>query len=85
MAITLTEIGGNNSQFKVDGIPDFITEKTAKDLVNLLNKMGGGSVGSTSTNRVKNAGGGKGSFDDIKRTANDFANNLRKENKERKG
>ena len=80
MAITLTEIGGNNSQFKVDGIPDFITEKTAKDLVNLLNKMSGGSAGSTTTSRVKNAGSGKGSFEDVKRTANDFANNLRKEN-----
>ena len=85
MAITLTEIGGNNSQFKVDGIPDFITEKTAKDLVNLLNKMGGGSSGSTTTSKVKNAGSGKGTFADVKRTANEFADQLRKENKERKG
>ena len=85
MAITLTEIGGNGSQFKVDGIPDFITEKTAKDLINLINKLGGGSAGSSSRQTVKNAGSGKGTFDDVKRTANEFANNLKKENRERSG
>ena len=84
MAITLTEIGGQNSQFKVDGLPDFITEKTAKQLVDVLNKMGGnGSRGSTAS--VKNAGTGNSTFSEVKRTANEFANNIKKENQQRKG
>lgn len=84
MAITLTEIGGQNSQFKVDGLPDFITEKTAKQLVDVLNKMGGNSSrGSTAS--VKNAGTGNSTFSEVKRTANEFANNIKKENQQRKG
>ena len=86
MAITLTEIGGNNSQFKVDGIPDFITEKTAAQLVKVLNQLGGsGSTSKGTTSTINNTGKGKGTFEDVKRTANEFANNLKNENKERKG
>lgn len=88
MAITLTPIGGEGEQYKIEGLPAFILDKTADDLTKALTKLQKSIDKNESTAKKlvdsasgRSGGGVKDTFAETKKTANEFAKTLKEGNK----